>query len=336
MKDKIFLITFLVILFACVGTFCSTAFADVQFTDTAGSLITLPDVAQRVVCLNSDAAEVMVALGVGDRVVGVTDSTMRDTTLMAHLPQAVSVGTWDTPSLEKVLELEPDAVIMYSSSPPKNAALFETAGIRLVALDCYRITTMENDVASLGMMVGAEEKATEYIDFFNRWEDTIIETIALISDDEIPTVYIEGYTDYAAQGANSGIDLMLSSAKAVNIASELGEQWPKVTPEWVLMQDPTIILKVCSPTNDTSTEDVWNDVMTREGFEVLQAVQNEDVYVINGDLAYGPRSIAGLVYIAQALHPAFFDDIHPIDVLLEYSERFVPGMADWDYYSPHL
>jgi len=332
MKEKLFLITFLMLLLTCVGT----VLAEVQFTDTTGSLITLPHVAQRIVCLNTDVAEVMVALGVGDRVVGVTDSTMRDTALMAHLPQAVSVGTWDAPSLEKVLELEPDAIIMYSSSPPKNADLFETAGITLIALDCYRITSMESDVAALGIMIGVEEKAAEFIDFFNRWKEMIVEGVSIIPDENIPTVYIEGYTDYVAQGTNSGIDLMLSIAKGVNIASELGEQWPKVSPEWVLMQDPAIILKICSPTADISTEELWNNVMTREGFEILQAVQNEDVYVINGDLAYGPRSIAGLVYIARALHPSFFDDIHPIDVLLEYDERFISGMIDWDYYSPYL
>jgi iron complex transport system substrate-binding protein len=255
---------------------------------------------------------------------------------MAHLPQAVSVGKWDTPSIEKVLELQPDAVIIYSSSRPKNADLFENAGIQLIALDCYRITTLENDITTLGIMMGVEEEAAEYIDFFNKWEDIIRERVAKISDDEIPTVYIEGYTDYAAQGANSGLDLMLGIAKGENIAASLGEQWPKVTAEWVLMQNPASILKVCNPTKEVTTEDVWNAVMTREGFGVLQAVQHEDVYVINQNLAYGPRSIAGLVYVAKALHPSAFEDIDPTDVLYEYDDRFVSGMKGWDYYSPYL
>ena len=316
-----------------IGTFCS---ADITFTDTAGNLITLPDIAERIVCLNSDAAEVMVALGIGDRVIGVTDSTLKDAALMAHLPEAVSVGKWDTPSLEKVLELQPDAIIIYSSSRPKNADIFENAGIQLIALDCYRITTLEDDIATLGIMMGVEEEAAEYIAFFNTWEDMVRERLAEIPDDEIRTVYIEGYTDYAAQGANSGLDLILDIAKGENIAASLGEQWPKVTPEWVLMQNPAIIFKVGTPTDKLSTEDMWNDIMTREGFGVLQAVQNEDVYVINGDLAYGPRSIAGLVYVAKALHPSAFEDIDPSDVLYEYDDRFVSGMSDWDYYSPYL
>lgn len=336
MKEKLFLITFSMLLLLGVGTLCSADITDITFTDTTGNLITLPDIAERVVCLNSDAAEVMVALGVGDRVIGVTDSTLKDTALMAHLPQAVSVGTWDTPSLEKVLELQPDAVIMYSSSRPKNADTFENAGINLIALDCYRITTLEDDVTALGTMMGVEAAAADYIAFFTKWNDMIREHVADIPDAEKPTVYIEGYTDYAAQGTNSGLDLMLGIAKGENIAASLEEQWPKVTPEWVLMQNPAIIIKVCTPTEEVTTQDVWNNVMTREGLDVVQAVQHEDVYVINGKLAYGPRSIAGLMYVAKALHPSVFEDIDPFDVLYEYNDRFVSGVSDKDYYSPSL
>jgi iron complex transport system substrate-binding protein len=278
----------------------------------------------------------MVALGVGDRIIGITDSTLKDGALMAHLPQAVSVGTWDTPSLEKVLELQPDAVIIYSSSRPKNADTFENAGIKLIALDCYRITTLEDDVTALGIMMGVEAAAADYIAFFNKWSDIVRERLADIPDADKPTVYLEGYTDYAAQGASSGMDLMLGIAKGENIASSLGEQWPKVAPEWVLMQNPAIIIKVCTPTEKVTTEVVWNSVMTREGLEVLQAVQHEDVYIINGKLAYGPRSIAGLMYVAKALHPSVFEDIDPSDVLYEYNDRFVSGMSGWDYFSPSL
>jgi iron complex transport system substrate-binding protein len=336
MKERLFVITFSALLLLNVGTLCGADVTDITFTDTTGNIITLPGIAERVVCLNSDAAEVMVALGVGDRVIGVTDSTLKDVALMAHLPWAVSVGKWDTPSLEKVLELQPDAVIIYSSSRPKNVELFENAGIKLIALDCYRITTIEDDVTALGIMMGLEAEAAEYIVFFKKWDDMIRERVTDIPDAEIPTVYIEGYTDYAAQGAGSGLDLMLGIAKGENIAASLGEQWPKVTPEWVLAQNPAFILKVCNPTTELTTEDVWNSVMTREGLEVLQAVQHEDVYIINQNLAYGPRSIAGLVHVAKALHPSIFKDIDPSDVLYEYNDRFVSGMSGWDYYSPSL
>ena len=66
--------------------FCS---ADVLFTDTSGDTITLPSVAKRIICLNSDAAEALVVLGAGNSIIGLTDSTIKDTALMKHMPNAI-------------------------------------------------------------------------------------------------------------------------------------------------------------------------------------------------------------------------------------------------------
>ena len=50
----------------------SLCMAEVTFIDSAGTSIILPEPAERVVCLNSDAAEMMVAIGAGAKV-GRTD-----------------------------------------------------------------------------------------------------------------------------------------------------------------------------------------------------------------------------------------------------------------------
>jgi len=68
----------------------------------------------------------------------------------------------------------------------------------------------------------------------------------------------------------------------------------------------------------------------------LSAIQNNRVYVLNGDLAFGPRCPAGLVYIAKCLYPNAFADIHPSDVLDEYARTFVSGTAEGEYFSPVL
>lgn len=317
---------------------CGTSFgmAEVTFTDSTGAIITLPGPAERVVCLNSDAAEMMVALGAGDTVVGLTESVMTDTELMRHLPKAVSVGDWQTPSVEKVLQLKPDAVITYSSSKPKNVDQFTSAGINLTYLDCYKITTLEHDVKSLGTMIGASDAAERYIQFMNKWEDEVKSRVSEIPAEQIPTVYVEGYSDYSAQGKGSGVDLLMDIAKGKNLAADLGEQWPKVTPEWIISENPSIIVKTASLKPDKTLEQVRADVLSRTGFDTLTAIKDKKVYVLNGDLTYGPRSPAGLVYLAKALHPEELKDISPNDVLKEYAETFVSGMEKGDYYSPVL
>lgn len=331
---KITSISVLLLVLAIIGT--STCTSAVTFTDTSGNEVTLPAPAERVICLNSDAAEMMIALGAGNKVVGLTDTIMTDPVLMSHMPNAVSVGEWQTPSVEKILALDPDVVIAYSSSKPKNADQCTSAGINLTYLDCYKISTLEQDVRSLGTLIDAKERAEEYISFMKKWENEVESRVAGIPGDATPTVYIEGYSDYSAQGKGSGVDLLMGIAKGKNLAADLGEQWPKVTPEWVISENPSLIIKTASLKPDKSLEQVRDDLLRRTGFDTLAAINNEQVFVLNGDLIYGPRSPAGLVYLAKALHLDECKDLSPSDVMEEYASRFVSGTEGGNYYSPVL
>lgn len=323
----------LLVLFSCTTGIGS---AEISFTDSEGNLVPFPGPAEKLVCLNSDSAEMVVALGAGDRIVGLADSVMSDTALMDHIPNAVSVGNWQTPNFEKVLELKPDVVISYSSSKPKNSDQFLNAGINLTYLDCYRINTLDHDVKAMGTLLGASDRADLYVKFKDKWQNLVSSRVANLAPDQIPSVYIEGYSDYSANGKGSGVDQELDVAKGKNIAASLGEQWPKVTAEWVLSQNPDVIIKAVSLKPDKTLEQVRDDILHRSGFETLSAVKNNQVYALNGDLAYGPRSPAGLVYVAKALHPSLFNDIHPDDVLKEYADTFVSGVEKGEYYSPVL
>ena len=67
--------------------------------------------AERLIVANGDAAELLIALGAGDKIVGVTDSTLSVPYIMDKIPNATSIGNWETPNVEQILALHPDAVI---------------------------------------------------------------------------------------------------------------------------------------------------------------------------------------------------------------------------------
>ena len=331
---NIFYITLMILLaFMNLTLICSS---EITFTDTSGETITLPGTAERIVCLNSDAAETMVILGAGDKVVGLTDSTLADTALMKHLPKATSVGNWQTPNIERILALKPDAVISYSSSRPKNADQLKNAGINLIYLDCYKFNTLEHDIQALGTLTGSEGKAERYITFMKKWENQVRSRVGNVSSEKVPAVYIEGYSDYTAQGKDSGIDILMEIAQGKNLAVNLGEQYPKVTPEWILSENPSVIIKSVTLKPDKTLEKIRETILTRTGFESLDAVKEKEVFVLNGDLIYGPRSPAGLVYLAKALHPEECKDLNPAEVMEEYAAEFVSGTEKIEYYSPVL
>ncbi|MBN1167191.1 MAG: ABC transporter substrate-binding protein [Methanospirillaceae archaeon] len=308
--------------------------ADVVFTDTSGDEITLPHPASRIVCLNGDAAEMLIILGAGDRIVGLTQTAMDDPILKNQVPNALSVGDWQTPSVERILALQPDAIITYQSSTPKNSDQFRNAGLPLIYLDCYKIDTLQHDALAMEKLIGEETAADEYLSWLEKWETLVLDKTADIPPDAYPRVYIEGYSEFSAQGKDSGSDMLVAGAKGVNIAAGLEGQWPKVTREWVIQQDPDIIIKIVAVKPDTSLASSREMINNRDGFSDLTAVKRNEVYAFNAELTLGPRSPAGLCTIVSILHPEQFTDINTGEALATYADLFLPGADEGESVYP--
>ena len=98
----------------------TTTCTQVTITQTDGTPVTFPCRPERLIVANANAAEMVIALGAADKIVGVTDSTLTVPYIMDKIPNATSIGNWQTPNVEQILALHPDAVITYSSYKPKN------------------------------------------------------------------------------------------------------------------------------------------------------------------------------------------------------------------------
>jgi iron complex transport system substrate-binding protein len=148
-------------------------------------------------------------------------------------------------------------------------------------------------------------------------------------------VYVEGYSDYSAHTTESSGDRLLGLLDATNIAGSIPTQSATVTPEWVIDQDPDVILKIAmSPEEYDQLDVVRQKILARPGFDRIQAVRDTRVYVMNGDVMSSPRGIVGLLLAAKALYPDQFADINPENVLNEYAFAFFNGADSIEYFSP--
>lgn len=307
----------------------------ITVTDSLGNVIQLPGPASRVVSLNSDATEMLIALGAGNSVVGVTETTLKNAQLAPLIPNATSVGTWDAPSVERILGLKPDAIISYSGYRLKNADQFERANIPVIYIDCNRLSTLRGDARLMGLITGHQEAADRYIRFVDKWSGYTREKTAGTS----PTpVYVEGYSDYMAQGVNSSIGDIVELARGGNIASGHSQAYIKVTPEWVIRENPQVIVKVApDPLPAGKTLDSYREqVSNRTALTDVSAVSDGRVYALNGKVVVGPRSPAGLTLVATILHPESFAGTNPGEALDEYARDFVPGANATQAISPPL
>ncbi|MEN6609783.1 MAG: ABC transporter substrate-binding protein [Methanoregulaceae archaeon] len=297
----------------------------VTIAQTDGTEVTLPCHPTRIIVANGNAAEMMIALGAQDRIVGVTQSTSNISYIMDKIPQAEIVGDWQVPNVEKMLALHPDVVIAYASSKPKNLDQLAAANITIIYLDCYRLSTLAHDARALGKLTGTSNEAEVYARMV---EDTIAEVngrVKKIPTGAIPEVYLESYTDFTASGPGSGSDEMLTLTGGKNIATDISTSSAKISTEWIVARQPDFIIKVISSSNQKPFSEIAAAMRNRTGWDTIPAVKNDRVYLFANDIQYGPRSYIGLVYMAQLLHPDVFRDMHPRQMLNEYAGRYVSG-----------
>src|SRR5208283_830976 len=276
----------------------------VTITQTDGTTVSLPCQPERLIVANSDAAELLIALGASDKIVGVDESTLSVPYIMDKIPNATSIGDWETPNIEEIIALHPDAVI---------------------SLDCYKLDTLPSDARALGMLTGTSNAAEVYARMV---EDTVTEVntrVKSITETDYPTVYFESYTDYTAESKGSGSDEMLVAAGGKNIAGDSQTSYMTVSPEWVVARQPQYVLKVVSSSNTLSLAEIVENLKARPGWDTIPAVQQNRVYAIDSDIEYGPKAYIGLVYTAQLLHPDIFRDMYPRAMLDEYAGKYVSG-----------
>ncbi|MDO8871140.1 MAG: ABC transporter substrate-binding protein [Methanoregula sp.] len=300
----------------------------ITLTDSFGNTITLPHTARRIICQNGDAAELLINLGAGDRVVGAYNTVATTPQYMHYFPNAVSIGDWQAPDVEQIIALKPDVIIMYSGFRPRNYDLIAANNITIVYLDCYKISELPADARAIGNLTGKRAEAEEYAQFVERYLDIVRSRVNTTVSRERPLrVYAELYGDYSALGKNSSGDHLIRMMEAENIAREIPLQsmsTNKVSAEWIIEQNPDIILKIASTPSATnpSLAQVRENILNRPGFGKINAVKNGRVYVIDGDIINGPTRPVGLMYIAKSFYPDLFADISPDAVYQEFSEKY--------------
>jgi len=298
----------------------------IVITQSDGKQVTLPARPERIIVTNSDAAEMLIALGAADTIVGITESTKNVSPVMDRIPHAESIGDWQTPNIEQMLALKPDVVISYASSKPKNLDQILAANITIVYLDCYRLPKLAQDARAIGTLTGHEVKAEVYAESVENTTALVMRRVSALSRDQLPDVYFEGYSDFTAAGTGSGSDELLMMAGGKNaIANFSTLTSPKVSAEWVVSENPDYIMKVVSSKETRPYAEIAEILKKRTGWDAIAAVKENRVYIFSSGISYGPKAYIGLAYMAKILHPDIFTDLNPDRMLDDYAGLYVPG-----------
>jgi iron complex transport system substrate-binding protein len=303
---------------------------NISIQDATGRIVEVRLPVKKLVVLTSDALEIIRALKGEDLVAGVYSDISRDSQFWPELKDKPKVGNWKGLNYELVAELNPDIVLCYSQRPGRDMERkLEPFGVKVVRLDFFRLGTLEKEVAVLGRILKKEKEAMDLIAWYRKKLELIQKGLKNISDQ--PDVYIEGDSKYHTAGPGSGGHEMCVLAGGHNIASDLSIPYPEITPEWILMNDPDIIVKTTTKSTCGTSysmadaiplKRIRDRVMARPAWENIRAVKDNKVFVMANEIWIGPRAIIGAGYMAKWFYPDAFKELDPKKFHKEYLEKF--------------
>jgi len=255
---------------------------------------------RRVGVLAPAAAEMLDALGLDDRVVGVGEFGPWPAPLRA-LP---TIGGYDTPNAERVLELRCDAVITTRSEAALDAhRRLEALGVRVVALDTATFDGVFDALAEIGRLFDRGNRADELAARMRRELDDLAARAA--SAEPRRVLVVVGRDPLYVAGPGSYLDELVRRAGGINVAGDPGSPYRRISVEAILERAPEVIVD----TSDNTPGAVFGRRPGRWArWDTLPAVAEDRVYHVHpGRLAIpGIRLPEMAQLMGRLIHPEIF------------------------------
>jgi len=288
----------MVLLLLAVTVACQSSDRGIgEVMDIMGRKVTISKTPEKIVSLAPSATEILFALGLGDRVVGVDAYS-------DYPPEAQNIekiGDFNGPNIEKILDLKPDLVIAGNKLQEKTIQQLEDLKVPTVAVESSTFDNIYGSIQLVGKVTGAQDKAQELVDsMMKRVEDIK----AKVKDAEKPTVYyVMSYGEMGnwTSGPGSFINDLIEMAGGECITKDGGAPWMDYSLETLIERDPDILIV----SSDMGTEANLEGLKNANGYKDLTAVKEGRIYVVESGLVTrpGPRIVDGLEAIAKILHP---------------------------------
>jgi len=239
----------------------------------------------RIVSLLPSNTEILFALGLWEKVVGVTNWC----NYPAETEKVEKIGDAFNLNLEKIVSLNPDLVVLGKGSVMEEAAaFFQDNGIESVTVNPASVQETLEGILYLGEVTGTRSEAEGIVAAMQKSLDALQEKTKGLADSEKPRVFVLIDPEYLfTVGRGEFLHELVERAGGINIAADLGEGYFVISEESVVEKDPDLIL---------STFYIMDAVKARDAWKEMRAVKDDQVFEVTGDLVsrQSPRLTQGL------------------------------------------
>jgi iron complex transport system substrate-binding protein len=266
--------------------------------DDLGRNVTILEKPARVISLYPSFTETLFAIGAGEKVVGVTQYC----DYPPEASQKENVGGVTTPDIEKIVNLNPDLVLVDARLQKELAYRLEGYGLTVVALYPKNFEEIIENIRTIGIITGNEQEALSLTADIEKRVKSITDKTKGLADSERPRVfYLVWYDPLMTMGPGSLVDELLRLAGGQNIAADAKEEVSAYSLEMVVQRNPQVIILA----GGSMTSITVDELKALEQWQIIDAIKQDRVYMIDAALIAGarPRIVDGLEIMTKCLHP---------------------------------
>ena len=261
--------------------------------DGLNRLVVIPSPPRRIVTLAPNATDTIAALGLGNRLVGVSD-------FCEPPPEAGEVrriGGLLTPDLEVIRTLKPDLLVgSTSGNDPTLADQAGALGMPLFILNAATVDEVLDGISGLSAALGEEPKGTALVADLRARLDAVARRVAGRPRPRV--LYIVWGEPLVVPGSKAFLTDAIRRAGGDSVTDDAPAAHPTYSVEAAIARKPEIILT--SEYNRADAERLKTDPAWRS----VPAVASGKVYVVGDELVRpGPAVVTGIEEMARRIHP---------------------------------
>ncbi len=276
--------------------------SSIVITDFENRVITLEKIPEKIVSLSPSNTEILFSLGLGDKIVGVSD--------YCDYPAAAldkpKIGGFANSDVERIVAAQPDVIFASNIQVSEILPSLEALGQTVIVIDPRTISQVLDSVHLIGTATGTGQRAAEIVEGMSARIKAITDKTAKLTEEEkLSVFYVMWHEPLMTVGSGTLIDEMITRSGGINpFNTEAG--YPMISIETLVESNPQVI--IAGTGMGEGADAPFTFAQTEELLAGCDARVNNRIYEVNTDLTgrASERLIDGFEAIAKMIHPELF------------------------------
>lgn len=268
-------------------------------TDATGQSFTFDKAPERIVSTSPAETEILFALGLNDKIVGVSDYD----DYPEEAKSKEKVGGITKPNEEAIVGLTPDLVVTGISMPDEVVQKLRSLKLNLYKTEPKTMDDVMKDITDLGLITDRQSEAEALVASMKADIQKVKDAVASVKPEDKKKVYVEFAPGWTV-GKGEFMDELITVAGGINVAGDT-TGWNEISEEKIVQSNPDVILYTTGVVDDKTGKPLEDIIRGRSGWDQITAIKEGRVIGLDQNILSrpGPRITQGLLDVAKAIYP---------------------------------